>query len=82
MRDRDLVPNVVVGAIVCCGVMALAAGLVGGVALAVIGRFTSVSFAGLGGVVGIAWWLDRRRHRHDRTRNADGRLAHRERVVR
>lgn len=78
MRDRDLVPNVVVGAIVCCGVMALATGLVGGVALAVIRRFTSLSFAGLG----IAWWLDRRRHGHDRTRNADGRLAHRERVVR
>jgi membrane protein implicated in regulation of membrane protease activity len=54
-----------VGAIVCCGAMALIAGLVGGVALVAIGRFTVVSVAGLGVVVLIAWVLDRRRHRHD-----------------
>jgi membrane protein implicated in regulation of membrane protease activity len=75
VRDRDLLPVAVLSAVVCCGTMALIAALVGGVALAAIGRFTVISAAGLGVVVAIAWWLDRRRHRHDRTRNADGRPA-------
>lgn len=66
MRDRNLAPAALVGAIVCCGSMALIAGLVGGGALAAIGQFTAVSIAGLGVVVLIAWALDRRRHRHDR----------------
>lgn len=65
MRDRKLAPAALVGAIVCCGSMALIAGLVGGVALAAIGRFTAVSIAGLGVVVLVAWVLDRRRHRYD-----------------
>ena len=87
MRNRDLVATALVGAIICCGAMALIAGLVGGVALAAIGRFTAVSIVGLGVVVAIAWWLDRRRHRHDRHRhnrtcNADDRLAHCERTLR
>lgn len=65
MRERNLAPVALVGAIVCCGAMALIAGLVGGVALAAIGQVTAVSIAGLGVVVLIAWLLDRRRHRHD-----------------
>lgn len=65
MRDRDLVPAVLVAALACCGAMALIVGLIGGVALATIGRFTAASVAGLGLVVTLAWWLDRRRHRHD-----------------
>ena len=65
MRDRKLAPAALVGAIVCCGAMALLAGLVGGVALAAIGQFTAFSIAGLGVVVVIAWVLDRRRHHHD-----------------
>jgi len=75
MRDRDLAPAALVAAIVCCGAMALIAGLVGGVALAVIGRFTAASVAGLGVVVVIAWRLDRRRHRHDRTGATNDRSA-------
>jgi len=67
MRDRTLAPAALVAVVVCCGAMALVAGLVGGVAVAVLGRFTLVSVAGLGVVVAIAWWLDRRRHHHDRT---------------
>lgn len=70
MRDQDLVPAALVGAIVCCGATAVMAGLVGGVALAAIGPFTAVSVAGLGVVVVIAWRLDRRRHRHHRTANS------------
>ena len=65
MRERNLAPVALVGAIACCGAMALIAGLVGGVALAAIGQFTAVSIAGLGVVVLIASVLDRRRHRHD-----------------
>ena len=65
MHDRKLAPAALVGAIVCCGAMALIAGLVGGVALAALGQFTAVSIAGLGAVVLIAWVQDRRRHRHD-----------------
>lgn len=65
MRERNLAPVALVGAIVCCGAIALIAGLVGGVALAAIGRFTVDSIAGLGVVVLIAWVLDRRRHRRD-----------------
>jgi hypothetical protein len=76
MRDRNLAPAALVGATVCCGVMALIAGPVGGVALASIGRFTAVSVAGVGVVVAIAWWLDRRRHPHDRTHELDDRTAH------
>lgn len=75
MRDRDLAPAALVAAIVCCGAMALIAGLVGGVALAVIGRFTAASVAGLGVVVVIAWRFDRRRHRHDRTGDTNDRSA-------
>ena len=82
MGDRDLVPAALVGAMVCCLAMALIAGFVGGVAVATIGRFTVVSVAGLGVVVAIAWWLDRRRHRHARTRNADDRSPHGERARR
>jgi len=67
MRNRDLAPAAVVGAIVCCGTTALITGAVGGVALATIGRFTAVSVAGLGIVVFMAWRLDRRRRRLGRT---------------
>lgn len=81
MRDRDLLPGAVLGAVVCCSMMALIVGLVGGVALAAIGRFTALSVAGLGVVVAIVWWLNRRRHRPDRTRNSEG-PAPRERAVR
>ena len=66
MRDRDLAPAAAVAAIVCCGGMALVAGLVGGVALAAIGQFTAVTVVGLGLVILIARRLDRRRH--DRAR--------------
>jgi hypothetical protein len=59
MRDRDLRSAAVVGAIVCCGTTALLSGLVGGVALAAIGRFTAVTVIGLSIVVLIAWRLDR-----------------------
>ena len=82
VRDRDLAPAALVGAVVCCGVMALVAGLVGGVALAAIGRFTVVSVAGLGVVVAIAWWLARRRHRHDRTGDTIDRSTHPEGTLR
>lgn len=75
MRNRDLVPAALAGAIVCCGAMALIAGLVGGVALAAIGQFTAVSIAGLGVVVLIAWVLDQRRHRHDAGGDAHDRSA-------
>jgi peptidoglycan/LPS O-acetylase OafA/YrhL len=63
MRDRDLAPVAAVAALVCCGGFALAAALVGGVALASVGRFTAVTVVGLGLVVLIAHRLDRRRHR-------------------
>lgn len=66
MRDRDLAPAVLIGAVVCCGGSALLAGLLGGVALAAIGRSTVVSGVGLGAVVLVAWAVDRRRHRHHR----------------
>lgn len=66
MRDRDLAPSVLVAAVVCCGGSALLAGLVGGVTLAAIGRFTAVSAVGLGAVVLVAWALDRRRQHNDR----------------
>lgn len=76
MRDRDLAPAALVAAFVCCGMTAVVAGLVGGVALAAIGRFTMVSVLGLGVVVAIAWGLDRRRHRHDRTGDTNDRPTH------
>jgi len=82
MRARDLLPVAVLGAVVCCGTMTLIVGLVGGVALAAIGRFTVLSVAGLGIVVTIAWWLDRRRHRPDPGRTSEEGPAHRERAVR
>ncbi|MGK2966859.1 MAG: hypothetical protein ACSLFM_14825 [Tepidiformaceae bacterium] len=82
MRDRNLVPAALVGAIVCCGAMALIAGLVGGVALAAIGRFTVVSIAALGVVVAIAWWLGRRAPRHDGARNVYDRSVHRAEALR
>jgi membrane protein implicated in regulation of membrane protease activity len=82
MRDRDLAPVALVAALVCCGAMALTVGLVGGVALAAIGRFTAVSVAGLGVVVAAAWWLDRRRHRHDRTGATNDRSTHPEGTAR
>jgi uncharacterized protein (DUF2062 family) len=63
MRDRDLAPAAAVAAIVCCGGSALAAGLVGGVALAAVGQFTAVTVVGLGLVVLIARRIDRRHHR-------------------
>ena len=63
MRDRNLAPVALLGALACCGTMSLIAGLAGGVALAAIGRFTAVSIAGLSVVVLIAWTLDRRRER-------------------
>jgi len=66
MRDRDLVPVAVVGAIVCCGATALIAGTVGGVALAA-GQLTALSAVGLGLVVFVAWRLDRRRRCLGRT---------------
>lgn len=62
MRDRDLAPVAAVAAIVCCGGSALAAVLLGGVALAAVGQFTAVTVVGLGLVVLIARRLDRRRH--------------------
>jgi len=82
VRDRNLLPVAVLSAVVCCGTMALIVALVGGVALASMGRFTVISVAGLGVVVAIAWWLDRRRHRHDRTRQAAGRPVQFEGAVR
>jgi membrane protein implicated in regulation of membrane protease activity len=82
MRDRDLAPAALVAAFVCCGVTALVAGLVGAVALAAIGRFTMVSVAGLGMVVAIAWWLDRRRHRHDHTGDTSDRSTRPEGALR
>lgn len=77
MRDRNLTPVVLIGAVACCGGSALLAGLVGGVAFAAIGRFTVVSTVGLGAVVLVAWALDRRRYRHagdaaERTTDLDG----------
>lgn len=75
MRERNLAPVALVGASVCCGAMALIAGLVGGVALAAIGQFTAVSIAGLGVVVLIAWVLDRRRHSHDPSGDTNDRSA-------
>ena len=74
MRDRYLAPAALAGALACCGLMALIAGLVGGVALAAIGRCTAVSIAGLGVVVAIAWRVDRRHH--DRTGATNERSAH------
>ena len=74
MRDRDLASTALVAAIVCCGTTALIAGLVGGVALVAIGRFTAVSVAGLGAVGFVAWRLDRRRHRHDCTGDRSAQL--------
>jgi len=82
VRDRDLAPAALAGAVVCCGMTALVAGLVGGVALAAIGRFTAVSVASLGIVVAIAWWLDRRRHRHDRTDDTNDRSTQPEGTLR
>ena len=76
MRDRKLVRAVVPAAIVCCGAMALVAGLVGGVASAAIGRFTAVLVAGLGVVVLVAWVLDRRGHRRDPSGDTNDRSAH------
>jgi hypothetical protein len=64
MRDRFLAPVAAVAAIVCCGGSAVAAGLVGGVALGSVGQFTAVTVVGLGLVVLIARRLDR--HHHDR----------------
>ena len=61
MRDRDLAPVAAVAAIVCCGGTALAAGLLGGVALAAVGQLTAVTLVGLGLVVLIARSLDRLR---------------------
>jgi hypothetical protein len=68
MRDRELTLIPALGAVVCCGTTALVAGVVGGVALAAVGRFTAVTAAGLGVVVLIAWRLDRGRY----ARTADG----------
>ncbi|MFP5579985.1 MAG: hypothetical protein ACLGIZ_17380 [Acidimicrobiia bacterium] len=82
MGDRKLLPVAVASAIVCCGAMALIVGLVGGVAWTAIGRVTVLSVAGLGLVVAIAWSLDRRRHRPDRTCNSEEGPAHRDRAVR
>lgn len=82
MGDRKLLPVAVASAIVCCGAMALIVGLVGGVAWTAIGRVTVLSVAGLGLVVAIAWSLDRRRHRPDRTCNSEEGSAHRDRAVR
>lgn len=62
MRDRDLAPVAAVAALVCCGGTALAVGLLGGVALVAVGRFTAVTVVGLGLVVLIARRLDRRHH--------------------
>lgn len=76
MRERDLAPAALFGAIVCCGAMPLVVGLVGGVALAAIGLFTAVSIAGLGVVVATAWRLDRHRHRHHPSGDTNDRSAH------
>ena len=78
MRDRNLVPTAVVGAIVCCGAMAVS---VGGFTLAAIGRSTAVSIAGLGAIVAMAWTVDRRRERHD-CRGTIDRSAYREGTLR
>lgn len=67
MRDRDLAPAAVVGAIACCGATALIGGTVGGVALAAIGQLTALSAVGLGFVVLVAWRRDRRRRCLGRT---------------
>lgn len=75
MGDRNLVPAALVGAMVCCGGSALIAGLVSGVALAAIGQCTVVAAVCLGVVVGIAWVLDRRRHRQDPRCGAHDRSA-------
>lgn len=82
MRDRVLAPVALADAITCCGVTALIAGLVSGSALATTGRLTAVSVAGLGVIVAIAWWLDRRRHPHARTCDIDNRSAHLEESLR
>lgn len=81
MRDRNLVPTAVVGAIVCCGAMAVSVGVVGGFTLAAIGRSTAVSIAGLGAIVAMAWTVDRRRERHD-CRGTIDRSAYREGTLR
>lgn len=73
---RDVVPAALVGAIVCCGAMALVAGLVAGVSLAAVGRFTAGSVAVLGVVVVIAWRLDRRRDRRHHTGDTNDRFGH------
>lgn len=75
MRDRDLVPAAVVGAIVCCGATALIGGTVGGVALAA-GQLTALSAVGLGLVVFVGWRLDRRRRCLGRTSPETDRSAH------
>jgi uncharacterized membrane protein YphA (DoxX/SURF4 family) len=61
MRDRALAPAAVVAAIVCGGATALVLGVVGGVALAAVGRFTAAAAVGLSIVVLIAGRLDRHR---------------------
>jgi hypothetical protein len=82
MRDRDLASAALLAAIVCCGSMALLAGLLGGVALVWIGQFTAVSTAGLGVVVVIAWRLDRRTHRRSCPADSPGPSAYVEEAVR
>lgn len=63
MRDRGLAPVAAVATIVCCGGTALAAGLLGGVALAALGQLAVVTVVGLGLVVLLASRLDRRNPR-------------------
>jgi len=82
MRDRQLAPAALVAGIVCCAAMALVTGVAGGVALALLGRFTLVSVAGLGVVVTIAWQLDRRRQRPHRIAATSDRPTDRQRAAR
>ena len=81
MRDRNLAPTAVVGAIVCCGAMALSVAVVGGFALAAVGRFTAVSIAARGAILAMAWTVDRRRQCHD-CRGTTDRSAYREGTLR